>query len=79
MITIQDIKNAERGTYTVKDLKLDNWEEYRDAWTRCYVSRKTKIEEQPILVAGTGEVYFLRPSWESTTYSIRTYMRPKTN
>ena len=43
------------------------------------MSRKTKIEEQPILVAGTGEVYFLRPSWESTTYSIRTYMRPKTN
>ena len=73
-ITLDDIKT---GKYTVKDLENAGWEEYRDAWTMGYVSRKTKIEDQPVKVSGRGEVYYVRPSWRSTTYSVRVYMRPQ--
>ena len=72
-ITLDDIKT---GKYTVKDLENAGWEEYRDAWTRGYVSRKTNIEDQPVKVSGRGEVYYISPSWRSTTYSVRVYMRP---
>ena len=72
-ITLDDIKT---GKYTVKDLENAGWEEYRDAWTRGYLSRKTKIEDQPVKVSGRGEVYYVSPSWRSTTYSVRVYMRP---
>ena len=63
---------------TVADLKAAGWKEYRTAWTRGYISRKTDIDRQPVNISGTGEVYFLAPSWESTAYYLRVYMRPAT-
>lgn len=63
---------------TVADLKAAGWREYRRAWTRGYISRKTDINSQPVDISGTGEVYYLAPSWESTSYHHRVYMRPAT-
>lgn len=63
---------------TVADLKAAGWREYRTAWTRGYISRKTDVSHQNVDISGTGEVYYLAPSWESTSYHHRVYMRPAT-
>lgn len=63
---------------TVADLKAAGWREYRRAWTRGYLSRKTDVSRQSVDISGTGEVYYLAPSWESTSYHYRVYIRPAT-
>ena len=49
------------------------------SWAMGYVSRKTEIAEQKVYQAGgmrKGLVYVLGPSWESTRYCYRHYLRP---
>lgn len=72
------IKVSAIPNITVADLKAAGWREYRTAWTRGYISRKTNINSQPVDISGTGEVYYLAPSWASTAYHLRVYMRPAT-
>lgn len=48
------------------------------AWQRGYVSRKTDINTQPIQVAGgnrNGQLYIDIPSWRSTRFCYRQYLR----
>lgn len=48
---------------------------YRVAWTRGYLSRKTDVLEQPVLENRFGEMYVETPSWKSTWYHHRYYIR----
>lgn len=44
---------------------------------RGYVSRRSDINALPVHVAGgsrRGELYYLSPSWKSTTYCYRVYL-----
>lgn len=63
---------------TVADLKAAGWREYRTAWTRGYVSRRSEAGTRPVMLSGRGEVFFLSPSWESSQFCHRVYMRPVT-
>ena len=63
---------------TVADLKAAGWEEYRTAWTRGYVSRRSEAGTRPVMLSGRGEVYYLSPSWQSSMFCHRVYMRPAT-
>lgn len=49
-------------------------------WQRGYISRKTEVMEQPMLTAGgnrKGELYFVKPSFSSTNYCLRVYLRKR--
>ena len=49
------------------------------AWTMGYVSRKVKLTSQPLHQAGgerRGLVYVIGPSWKSSRYCYRHYLRP---
>ena len=49
------------------------------SWAMGYVSRKTKLPSQQVHQAGgmrKGLVYVLGPSWKSSRYSYRHYLRP---
>lgn len=60
---------------TVTEAKAEGWKEYRTAWTRGYISRKTDIDRQPVKISGTGEMYYLAPSFKSTQYCYRVYLK----
>lgn len=48
------------------------------AWTRGYVSRKADRASLPVKEAGgvrRGLYYVELPSWQSTTYCIRLYLK----
>lgn len=53
---------------------------YRDGetrWARGYISRKCKLSETPVRVAGgtrKGQLYVDLPSYRSTNYHIRQYL-----
>ena len=52
------------------------------SWTMGYVSREVNLFEQPVHQAGgmrKGLVYVLGPSWASSRYSHRHYLRPPEN
>ena len=52
------------------------------SWARGYVSRKVKLSSQLVHQAGgkrKGLVYVLGPSWESSRYCYRHYLRPPEN
>ena len=52
------------------------------SWTMGYVSRKTKVASQPVYQAGgkrKGLFYVLGPSWKSSRYCYRHYLRPPEN
>ena len=54
--------------------------EAEQAWERGYVSRLVNLEDQEVLTAGgtkKGRLYVLLPSWRSTQYCIRQYLRKK--
>ena len=52
------------------------------SWALGYVSRKVKMTSQPVHQAGgmrKGLVYVLGPSWVSSRYCRRHYLRPPEN
>lgn len=47
-------------------------------YTKGYVSRRSDLAKQPVHVAGgsrKGELYILIPSFKSTRYCLRWYLR----
>lgn len=54
---------------------------YKDAdkqYQRGYISRKTNLFEQPVLIAGgkrKGQLYILVPCFRTTRYCMRMYLK----
>lgn len=49
-------------------------------WERGYISRKSKLDDLPVKVAGgnrKGNLYVLLPAYTSTQYCIRQYLVKK--
>jgi len=46
----------------------------RSAYQRGYISRKTNIDEQPVLSTKRGDLYVILPCYSSSQYSIRQYI-----
>lgn len=70
------MKNNNLKTYA--DYKAAGYTDADLQWTRGYVSRKCNQDEQPVEVAGgrrKGDLYVLLPSWQSTTYCLRQYLK----
>lgn len=59
---------------TYLEAKAKGYKDGRTAYQRGYVSRKTNIENQPVLKSGRCELYVLLPNWNSTRYCIRQYL-----
>lgn len=54
-------------------MKINGREVIRTAYQRGYISRKVKIDEQPVLHGRRGD-YILAPCYESTQYCKRYYL-----
>ena len=69
-----------RPGMTWGEARAEGWKIYDMKLYSGYLSRRTKIDDQRLCVAGgrrQGEVYFDSPNWESTRYGIiRCYVRP---
>ena len=77
-----------KGQYLGKDMMIPEtaaeatamgWEPYVERWCRGYVSRKSGPEDWEVVEAGghrAGQLFYMNPSWESTMYCYRTYIRP---
>ena len=66
---------------TAAEAEQMGWEAYDHTLTRGYVSRKSGPEDWEVEEAGGkryGELYYETPSWSSTQYCGRTYIRPGT-
>lgn len=64
---------------TYADALAAGWIKTDTAWERGYVSRKTDTRYAAIQAAGgsrKGEYYVLLPSWRSSQYCVRQYLRP---
>ena len=64
---------------TAAEVEEMGWETYDSRWTKGYISRKSKPVDWPICTAGgsrRGALFYRHPSWESTHYCYRTYIRP---
>lgn len=62
---------------TYKEAKANGYKVIDVAWTRKYISRKTNVDEQPVLEAGgkrKGMLFVEVPCWKSTQYSKRLYL-----
>ena len=67
---------------TYGEAKSAGWIETDSTWTRGYMSRKFNTEDSPIQEAGgsrSGQFFVLLPSWGSTKYCIRQYIRAPKN
>ena len=61
---------------TLAEARRDGWKEGEVMWARGYISRKTNVENQPVLAAGgarKGRLYYEAPAWKSTNYYYRVY------
>lgn len=54
-------------------MKIQGREVIRTAYQRGYVSRKVKLDEQPILHGRRGD-YILAPCYHTTRYCARLYL-----
>ena len=73
-------KTAQVMTYA--EAKAQGYEIVDSAWTRKYVSRKVNVDDQPVYEAGgrrKGLLYVDVPSWESTQYARRLYLKKEEN
>lgn len=64
---------------TYKEVRLgDNYYTLRLTWQKKYISRKTDLDEQHVLIVPygprKGDLYVELPSWNSTWYSNRRYL-----
>ena len=53
---------------------------YSERYQRGYVSRRANRLDQRVYVAGgtrRGELYYLAPTYASTQYCVRVYIRPR--
>lgn len=65
---------------TYGEALAQGWTETDSAWCRGYVSRKTNPDNATIQVGGgsrKGEYYVVLPSWRSSRYCVRQYLRPQ--
>lgn len=62
------------------NLEKQGWTLGLTKWNRGYISR-VNFEETAaeIFVSGRGELFFFRPSWQTTQYKIRQYLIPPSN
>jgi hypothetical protein len=64
------------------DAKKAGWIETNTSLCRGYVSRKMNTDNAPIHAAGgirRGEYYVLLPSWQTSQFCIRQYLKPPQN
>lgn len=64
---------------TVAEARANGWviKGYKTAYQRGYVSHKTIIDNQQLMIADgsrAGEVYYLAPCYTSTQYCYRVYI-----
>ena len=62
---------------TYKQALAQGYRKIDTAYQRKYVSRKVRIDDQPVIPAGgtrKGQFYVEIPNWSSTQYSIRQYL-----
>ena len=62
---------------TYAEAKASGYKAVDAAWARGYVSRKIKVDEQPVYEAGgrrKGLLYVDAPSWMSSQYHTRIYL-----
>ena len=68
----------ENALVTVADYLAAGWVEGEATRQRGYVSRKSfSSADQVVRVAGgsrKGQLYYIAPAWDSTTYSYRQYL-----
>lgn len=65
---------------TYKEALEQGYENADWKWERRYISRCCDPGEQPVWTAGGtrhGEKYVLLPSWRSTQYCVRQYLKKK--
>lgn len=63
---------------TLKEALLSGYKKADCTYQRGYVSRKVNVDEQTVYTAGgsrKGEKYVLLPTWESSQYCIRQYLK----
>jgi hypothetical protein len=63
---------------TYGDALAAGWVEADSKWERGYVSRKADEKRCPVQIAGghrLGDAYVLLPSFRSTQYCVRQYLR----
>lgn len=69
---------GEEKTMTYADAINRGYANGRIAWQRGYVSRKINADNQTVHTSGSGELYVLLPTWQSSQYCIRQYLVPPT-
>lgn len=80
MVGIAPVDIGHPLTVTAAEMLAAGWMESDQSFERGYLSRRTKVENQPVLLAGRGTrnnmPYFLKPTWATNRFCVRQYLSP---